>query len=403
MPPTAFPSAYVNRAVSLKFFGHESVFQLSHGLFSSFDIDAGTRLLLKSIAARVDLSTLGSIYDIGCGVGVIGVCLARAAPQARVVLQDRDALAAAFARENCRINGAEGTEVDCGLAFWHMQGKKYDLVASNIPAKAGRPVLEHFFRTMPHALSRTGTASVVIVSPLENLAREAIPASGCLLLHEEKTRQHVVFHFSRSDSAEGGTHDPQNLAPYVRTRKTFTQRSVAYSLETAYNIPDFDTIGHAIDLAQDVLAGMTIHGEILFWNPGQGHLPVFLQARDRRGISAVHLAGRDSLELEISAMNLARAGGSAASFTSVATEAGLMEALGRESLDFFLAVPHPVPKAPWEKELAQAASTLLRKGGILLVSGTSTDVFRVMQQARRFRVLESRKRFGFRAVLLKAL
>ena len=402
MAPTGFPSDYVNRTVSLKYCGHESVFQLSHGLFSSFDIDAGTRLLLRSIAARVDLGTLGSICDIGCGVGVIGVCLARAAPQAHVVLQDRDALAAAFARENCRANGVEGAEVDCGLAFWHMQGKKYDLIASNVPAKVGRPVLQHFFETVPRALARTGTAVLVIVSPLEGLAREAIPSSGCLLRHEEKTSQHAVFHFGRSDSAESGPDFQQNLAPYIRTRQTFTQGRVAYSLETAYNIPDFDTIGHAIELAQDVLAGVTAHGRILFWNPGQGHLPVFLQTRDGRGISAMHLAGRDSLELEVTAMNLGRAGGNAASTAAVATEGGLAGAIERESLDFFVAVPHPVPKAPWEKELAQAASMLLRKGGILLVSGTSTDVFRVIQQARTFRLLESRKRFGFRAVILRA-
>ena len=88
---------FVNKTVPFRFLGRDLVFQLSHALFSSFDIDDGTRALLKSIAQNVDVPALGSVLDVGCGVGVIGACLRAHAPRAKTVLQDRDALAAAFA------------------------------------------------------------------------------------------------------------------------------------------------------------------------------------------------------------------------------------------------------------------------------------------------------------------
>ncbi|PKL07993.1 MAG: methyltransferase, partial [Spirochaetae bacterium HGW-Spirochaetae-7] len=58
---------YVNKTVPFKFMGAEMSFELSHGLFSSFDIDSGSRLLLKLVAKNVETADVGSILDIGSG------------------------------------------------------------------------------------------------------------------------------------------------------------------------------------------------------------------------------------------------------------------------------------------------------------------------------------------------
>ncbi|HVO39016.1 MAG TPA: methyltransferase [Spirochaetia bacterium] len=402
MDPEAFPAAYANKTVSLKYFGREMLFQLSHGLFSSFEIDAGTRLLLKAIAQRVDVAGLDSVLDVGCGVGVIGLCLAGAAPRARVYLQDRDALAAAFARENGTANGLANAEVDCGLAFWHLGDRRFDLVVSNLPAKAGKPVLEHFFRTTPLFLSPRGTGCVVIVATLHQTARDAIQAAGLRIAGEESTSQHAVLHFQSGDSGGADSGAPEDLAPYLRARASFTGGGIDYSLDTAYNLPDFDTLGHVAALAQDVLAGANTEGRVLFWNPGQGHLPVSLLASRGRWISSLGLAARDCLELEVSKRNLAAAGRAAVVSRPIASEAGLAEGFERGSLDWIIATPHPVPKSPWAEDLVTSAQRLLRSSGRLLVAASSTDVFRVIEKARAFRVQESRKRLGCRAVILEA-
>ena len=402
MDPEAFPAAYANKTVSLKYFGREMAFQLSHGLFSSFDIDAGTRFLLRTIAQRIDVAGLDSALDVGCGVGVIGLCLAGAAPRARVLLQDRDALAVTFARENGASNRITNVEVDCGLAFWHLGDRRFDLVVSNLPAKAGKPVLEHFFQTVPLFLSPRGTGCIVIVATLYQTARDGVLAAGLRIVHEESTPQHAVLHFQPGDGKDTPAASPEDLSPYLRARSSFSGGGVDYSLDTAYNLPDFDTIGHVAALAQDVVAGATMKGSILFWNPGQGHLPVSVQAAHGRWITSLGLAARDCLELEVSKRNLAAVGRTVTLSRAVASAAGLGAGFVEGSLDWIIAAPHPVPKSPWAEDLITSAQRLLRSGGRLLVAASSTDVFRVLERARTFRVLESRKRLGCRAVILGA-
>ena len=106
---------YVNKSVPLKFKGQEMSFELSHALFSSFDIDAGSRLLLKLVAKNVEDGLVGSILDVGSGVGVLGVACARGYPGASLRLRDRDALACAFSERNARRNKVRGATVDRAL------------------------------------------------------------------------------------------------------------------------------------------------------------------------------------------------------------------------------------------------------------------------------------------------
>ncbi len=400
-PQTRFPLDYVNKTVSLKYCGQESFFHLSHGLFSSNDVDAGTRLLLKSVAARLDLSTLTSVLDVGCGMGVIGISIARAAAKAHVTFQDRDALAVAFARENATANKVQDADFDCGLAFRNLDGRTFDLVVSNLPAKAGRPVLESFFQTVPHLLSRSGVGAVVIVAPLSQLARDSIQESDCLLFHAESTSQHSVFLFRKAENVPARAAVVPGLEPYLRARQTFSSGGIDYELETAYNLPDFDTVGYGVELAQEMLSAAVIKGDVLFWNPGQGHLPVYAERESPGRFASVKIAGRDALELEIAGCNMASAGRESVSALLLPTEAGLAETLSHGSLDLLCAMLRPVPKAPWHMDLALSARALLRKGGALLAAGASTEVFRVLDQCRSFKMAESVKRLGHRAVLLR--
>ena len=400
-PQVKFPLEYVNKTVSLRYFGKQSDFHLSHGLFSSNDVDAGTRLLLKALAARLDLPTLSSALDVGCGMGVIGVSIAQVAPAASVAFQDRDALAVAFARENAAANNVRNADFLCGLALWGLGERVFDLVVSNLPAKAGRPVLESFFRSVPRTLTANGACAIVIVSPLEQLARDSIQASGCLLFHAESTGRHTVFLFRRPSIITVPEEPQESLAPYLRKRQRFSTGTIEYELETAYNLPDFDTLGYAAELAQEVLPPAAIKGKALFWNPGQGHLPVYAETKRPGGFTTVRLAGRDALEMAISERNLLSAGRKGVQTFLVATEAGMAETVGAESIDMLCAFARAVPKAPWNFDLVQSAEKLLCPGGLFLVAGESTEVFRVLDLCRGFKLQDSRKKFGFRAALLQ--
>ena len=55
--------------------GERLFFDLSHALFSSFKIDDGSRLLMKTLAKQVNLAEVNSLIDVGCGVGTLGLAL----------------------------------------------------------------------------------------------------------------------------------------------------------------------------------------------------------------------------------------------------------------------------------------------------------------------------------------
>jgi len=401
--PPPWLETYANKTVVFRFMGQEMVFRLSHALFSSFDIDEGTRLLLKSLAQRIDLGKVRSVLDVGCGVGVIGISIQRAAPGARVVMQDRDALAAAFARENSRANGAVGATVDCGLAFWHLGGTSWDLVTSNIPAKAGQPVLTSFFRDAAAFLAPGGTAAIVIVATLGDFAFSTVRALGCDIVHSEKTRNYLVLHFRAGTRSEEKDAPRDSLLPYIRARQTFRHGNVAYDLETAWSVPDFDTLGYSLLASLDLVARANVQGELLVWNPGQGHLPAYILKAPGSSVASVSLAGRDCLELEITERNLTALGRNPAKVWPVPTEAGLVDLLPEGSIDFLYAAIRPIPRVPLHREMAEAAARVLRPGGRLVIASTSTEVHRILSELGRFRLLESRKYMGFRAVLLGRL
>jgi SAM-dependent methyltransferase len=399
---------FVNKTAELRFDGRDLRFHLSHGLFSSFDVDEGTRLLLKSIAQRVDLETLGSCLDVGCGVGVIGISIKARAAQARVVMQDRDALAAAFARDNSLLNGQAQSEVDCGLAFWHLAGRRFDLVTSNLPAKAGTPVLESFFRQAPAFLTPQGIAAVVIVAPLARLALSTVTSLGHEVLYSESTKAYTVLHFragagtAEAVAGPSDTGPSDSLEPYIRLTTPFTAPGAAYELQTAWSLPDFDTVGHAVSLAFDALSEITLKGDVLFWNPGQGHLPAFMLARLANAVSGISLASRDFLQLAATEHNLRGFGRSARRVSAVASESGLRHAFADASFDFLCAMPQPIPRAPWQANLAEAARGLLRPGGRVLVVSKSTEIHRFLEYTHGLQLVRSKKRYGERVVVLKA-
>ncbi|HEY9594586.1 MAG TPA: methyltransferase, partial [Spirochaetia bacterium] len=308
--PPADPriAPFINKTVPFRFCGRDLGFHLSHALFSSFDIDEGTRLLLKTVARDVDLGGVRTALDVGCGVGVIGTCVKAAVPGVGVTMQDRDALAVAFAGENCRANGLDGVRCECALAFHGLGDGRFDLVLSNLPAKAGAPVLTSMIRHAASALTETGIAAIVIVAPLVDFARGAIAALGGVIRHEEVTRDYGVFHFQPASPIRETAAERDDIAPYLRTRQDFTARGVTYGLDTVWSLPDFDTLGRTTELLLEMADETPAPGSVLVWNPGQGHVPSWLVGRFGTAVRSLTLAGRDGLECAIAVRNARAAG-----------------------------------------------------------------------------------------------
>ena len=124
------------------------------GVFSRGSVDEGTALLLESLPP---LS--GRVLDLGCGVGVIGVCLGKT-NAIDLVLSDVNQRALALTRENLARNGVMGTAVESD-GFSALDGL-FDTIITNPPIRAGKAVIYRLFGEAREHLADGGSLYLVI-------------------------------------------------------------------------------------------------------------------------------------------------------------------------------------------------------------------------------------------------
>ncbi len=136
--------------------GHGMNFMTDAGVFSKGELDQGTRLLLDALPA---LS--GDVLDLGCGWGAIGVSIARANPECRVVMADVNRRALQLSRDNLERNhtAAEVIESD-GMA--QVLDRTFDAVITNPPIRAGKQVIYKMFADAATHLNQGGALYLVI-------------------------------------------------------------------------------------------------------------------------------------------------------------------------------------------------------------------------------------------------
>ncbi len=399
-------STYINKTVSFRYSKENLSFHLSHGLFSSHGVDSGSMFLLKIIAAKINPAGVKSILDIGSGTGIIGISLKKKNPEAALTMVDRDALALAFSRENSSLNGIDDGSVTYkpGLMFFddnkqNQPRKGYDLIVSNLPAKAGALVLDEFFKNSILSLNKGGSAGVVIVNTLGDTAEKAINKYNGKITFSESTKEHRVFIYGTGEKKTGGNPEKDFLAPYIRLKKEFSRKKISYTLETVYNLPDFDVAGYALNTALDILNGLTLKGDLLFWEPGQGHIPVCLSKKEKR-ISSCTLAGRDFLSLKISERNLAEKNirHSTIFVPDFPFIQGLIEP---ESFDGAVISFYPIPGVNKDREIYKTAIYTLKKDGILVLYGKSSSLYRFIKGNPGLKIINTKKHRGFRCIALK--
>lgn len=189
------PDIYFKKRIPYALRGQAFNFDVGHTIFSSFQVDDGTDLLLRTLEP---IAPPERILDLGCGCGVIGITLARRWPTAQIVLADKDLLAVRYARHNCALNDVVHAQVIGSVGLESVPAGPYDLIVSNIPAKIGDPAIEQEFILGPMAaLCPGGEYWFVVVSGLNHL----IPRLGVrhqLRMKEVKKRSgHSVYRVTK--------------------------------------------------------------------------------------------------------------------------------------------------------------------------------------------------------------
>lgn len=149
--------------------GQPLTFHSTWGLFSPREVDEGTRLLLE----HVEVNPADCSLDLGCGYGPIGLTLARLAPAGRHLLVDKDFVAVDYARRNAQVNAIDNCEVLLSNGFSHVGERRFDLVASNLPAKVGKEMLYLYLYDALAHLEPGGRLYVVTISGLRAFIKRA--------------------------------------------------------------------------------------------------------------------------------------------------------------------------------------------------------------------------------------
>jgi len=148
--------------------GRQLQFESTWGLFSPREIDEGTRLLLQ----HVEIGENDNCLDLGCGYGPIGLTLATLAPRGQTVLVDKDFVAIDFANRNLTRNAIVNATAQLSNGFDQIPGDaRFDLIASNVPAKVGKELLALLLHDAHRHLRPGGSLYLVTISGLREFIK----------------------------------------------------------------------------------------------------------------------------------------------------------------------------------------------------------------------------------------
>jgi 16S rRNA G1207 methylase RsmC len=366
---------YLHKVLPYRAWKQEVLFRTSMELFSSHDVDTGSKFLLRTIV-EAGYPAPQSILDMGCGYGPLGLTLKKLHPDCAVHLVDRDALAVEYSRENADLNNFTAVEAYGSLGYDDVPKHDFDLVVSNIPGKAGEPVITYLLQEPQFFLKPGGLAAIVVVTPLETLAAKILAETpGVEVLLKRDRPGHTVFHYRFAGSNEPAS-EKSSLERGIYARKTVTMRpgKLVYQMQTAYGLPEFDSLSYDTELLIKTLEGFKGKeiGRALVFNPGQGHIPAALwRCCHPRTIS---LTGRDLLALRYSQINLLL-NGYPPEAIKLDHNAGL-DPLNHEHCDLITGVLPEENKEALQLAM-EAAALILNPNGRLVIAGGSTAITRL--------------------------
>jgi len=185
---------YFKKEIIYPFEGEKFKFDVGNTLFSTFDLDHGTDVLLRTIIPN----NPKSILDIGCGYGPIGIVLAKKNPQAQVTMIDKDLLAVRYAKLNIEKNNIHNANVLGSVGMEQIMDKTFDLIVSNIPAKIGDEAIIQDFILIPFEhLNPGGELWIVVINALNRLIPKIKRQYQLNIKRAKKRSGHSVYQIKK--------------------------------------------------------------------------------------------------------------------------------------------------------------------------------------------------------------
>ncbi len=136
-------------------------FYTSNSVFSKKGVDFGSMLLIETILNE-NKNFRGSILDLGCGYGPLGVIAAKILKNSFVTMCDVNERALELSKMNAKENKVdERIKVIASSAFENIKDS-YDIIMTNPPIRAGKDVVFSFYEGAYVHLNNGGKLYVVI-------------------------------------------------------------------------------------------------------------------------------------------------------------------------------------------------------------------------------------------------
>lgn len=139
--------------------GKHFKFITDSNVFSKGTVDFGSRVLIDAFD-DINLPE-GSILDVGCGYGPIGLSLAHSTGRF-VEMIDVNERAVELTKENADINGIGHIKAYASYIYESVENNDFAAVVSNPPIRAGKTVVHEIISGSYDKLVQGGTLTIVI-------------------------------------------------------------------------------------------------------------------------------------------------------------------------------------------------------------------------------------------------
>ena len=442
-------SPLINKTVDFAYRGSRLTLDLSHALFSSYTIDAGTRLLLKEVAHDEAIVQAGNLLDAGCGTGVIGIAMAASSPTMRVVMHDRDLLAVAFAERNCWRNGLPATRLDLdgqpapaiekkspkhkcrtertapiviapGLLGEDDPFGPYDAILSNLPAKAGSCILSYFIAVCEKKLLKPGGRfGFVIVNTLANMAEDWCREAGFSVYSKTATKSHTVFLTEKTGPVQSASLEAAptlSVTPddgiseslkkrsseidfYIRSRLDTHLEHARLQAEGFWGLPEFDTLSYQTQLACEAFsqhAGSLLVRNALVFEPGIGIAALWIAKMF--GPQNLYAVSRDLLSHFAAERNLSKS-----VKTAIVHHSALeLERMEQASLDAVFWFPDETPMYDFYKPAWETLTKTMKTGALAVITAQTGVIARFEKfKPKELRKVGEKKKKGYSALIVQ--
>ncbi|HHU55113.1 MAG TPA: class I SAM-dependent methyltransferase [Acholeplasmataceae bacterium] len=139
------------------YFNNKLKFISDYGVFSKNRVDFGTHLLLNSFTSIPE----GLCLDLGCGIGVIGLALAKQFKKCFIHMVDINKRALSLATKNAKLNNIDNCKIYESNLYDNINDT-FDLIVSNPPIRAGKKIVHQIIDDGYSKLNNDGFIYIVI-------------------------------------------------------------------------------------------------------------------------------------------------------------------------------------------------------------------------------------------------